>query len=90
MKAASLLPASRLLSSDNWGHTAYGSSACVNRAVDAYLVRGTVPARGARCVGDVQPFRSLTPSTQGSALAPRAVGRQPAPSPVVRPLVHQR
>ncbi len=32
VKAASLLPNSRLLSSDSWGHTAYGTSACVTDA----------------------------------------------------------
>jgi pimeloyl-ACP methyl ester carboxylesterase len=51
-----LLPNSRLLSSDNWGHTAYGTSACATSAIDAYLLRGTLPPVGAVCVGDVQPF----------------------------------
>ncbi|MEU4641137.1 alpha/beta hydrolase [Micromonospora sp. NPDC023814] len=56
---ARLLPNSRLLSSDSWGHTAYGTSACVTGAVDAYLVRGTLPAKGTVCTGDVQPFAEL-------------------------------
>ncbi|MEU6037001.1 alpha/beta hydrolase [Actinomadura sp. NPDC047616] len=51
-----LLPGSRLLSSDSWGHTAYGTSACVTNAVDRYLVHGTLPAKGTVCVGDIQPF----------------------------------
>lgn len=51
-----LLPNSRLLSNDNWGHTALGTSACVDDAVAAYLLTGAVPARGAVCTGDVQPF----------------------------------
>ncbi|MEU6074930.1 alpha/beta hydrolase [Micromonospora sp. NPDC047074] len=54
--AARLLPNSRLLSSDSWGHTAYGTSACATGAVDAYLLRGTLPARGTVCVGEAQPF----------------------------------
>ncbi|SCL62132.1 TAP-like protein [Micromonospora citrea] len=54
--AARLLPNSRLLSSDSWGHTAYGTSACVTGAVDAYLIRGALPANGTVCTGDVQPF----------------------------------
>ncbi|MGI8456927.1 MAG: alpha/beta hydrolase [Propionibacteriaceae bacterium] len=58
--AAALLPNSRLLSSNSWGHTAYAtqSSACVTSAVDAYLLKGTVPAKGKVCQGDIQPFRS--------------------------------
>lgn len=31
------------------GHTGYGDSSCVRRAVDAYLVHLTVPPAGARC-----------------------------------------
>ena len=68
--ASRLLPNSRLLSSDNWGHTAYGSSACVTRAVDAYLLRGTLPAAGTVCVGDVQPFTQ--PLLARTARDPRA------------------
>lgn len=56
VSSAALLPNSRLLSSDSWGHTAYGTSACVTGAVDQYLLRGVLPAKGAVCVGDVQPF----------------------------------
>lgn len=56
VKAASLLPNSRLVSSNSWGHTAYGTSACVNTAVDTYLLTKAVPPAGAKCVGDVQPF----------------------------------
>jgi hypothetical protein len=54
--AARLLPNSRLLTSDSWGHTAYNTSACVTGAVDAYLLAGRLPAAGARCTGDIQPF----------------------------------
>ncbi|GAA2738445.1 alpha/beta hydrolase [Pedococcus aerophilus] len=56
VKASTLLPNSRLVSSDSWGHTAYGTSACVTNAVDSYLIGVKVPAAGAKCVGDVQPF----------------------------------
>lgn len=54
--ASRLLPNSRLLSSDSWGHTAYGSSDCVTAAVDRYLLKGTLPKKGKVCVGDSQPF----------------------------------
>ena len=56
VKAARLSPNSRLLSSDSWGHLAYGSSECVTSACGAYLVRLKLPAEGTVCVGDVQPF----------------------------------
>ena len=41
-----LSPNSRLLTSDSWGHLAYGSSECVTSAVGAYLVRLKLPAEG--------------------------------------------
>jgi pimeloyl-ACP methyl ester carboxylesterase len=54
--AAALLPNSRLLSSSNWGHTAYGTSACVTGAMDRYLLSKTLPAKGTVCAGADQPF----------------------------------
>ncbi len=80
VKAASLLPNSRLLSSDSWGHTAYGSSDCVNNAMEAYLLNQTLPAAGARCVGDIQPFETeLEPPEESLQLLLRAT------SPVAGP-----
>jgi pimeloyl-ACP methyl ester carboxylesterase len=54
------LPGSRLISSDSWGHTAYGTSTCVTSAVDAYLLKGTLPKSGIVCKGDEQPFGKAT------------------------------
>jgi pimeloyl-ACP methyl ester carboxylesterase len=51
-----LLPNSRLLTSNNWGHTATGTSACATDAVSAYLINGTLPSEGTVCEGDDQPF----------------------------------
>jgi len=59
VSAAKRLPNSRLLSSNSWGHTAYGTSDCVISAVDSYLLKGTVPAAGKVCKGDLQPFQSI-------------------------------
>ncbi|TDB73361.1 alpha/beta hydrolase [Micromonospora sp. KC723] len=59
VSSAKLLPNSRLLSSDNWGHTAYGTSDCATGAIDAYLLKGTLPKKGTVCVGDVQPFTDV-------------------------------
>jgi len=79
VKAASLLPNSRLLSNDNWGHASYGSSACASSAIEGYLLTQALPAKGAVCHGDVQPFVS-------PPMALRAVPVRPLP-PVVAPLV---
>ena len=73
-RAAALLPNSRLLTSDSWGHTAFGSSACVDLAVERYLLRQAVPAQGARCTGDVQPFQE---PAQASASAAGTRARPP-------------
>jgi pimeloyl-ACP methyl ester carboxylesterase len=54
--AAELAPNSRLLSSDNWGHTAYGTSNCATGAIDNYLIHKRLPAVGTLCRGDAQPF----------------------------------
>jgi pimeloyl-ACP methyl ester carboxylesterase len=56
VSSAKLLPNSRLLSSANFGHTAYGTSACATGAIDRYLLHKTLPAKGKSCVGDDQPF----------------------------------
>jgi pimeloyl-ACP methyl ester carboxylesterase len=72
VSAAKLLPGSRLLSSDNWGHTAYGTSACVTTAVDRYLLRGTLPAAGTVCHSPIQPFTGSTAMSMGGATAQAA------------------
>jgi pimeloyl-ACP methyl ester carboxylesterase len=47
---AAELESGRLLTYDGDGHTAYEQgSACVDAAVDGYLVEGTLPAEGTRC-----------------------------------------
>ncbi|GAA4398755.1 alpha/beta hydrolase [Actinomadura verrucosospora] len=79
VSSSKLLPNSRLLSSNSWGHTAYGTSECVTKAVDGYLVGGKLPPAGKVCVGDTQPFADgseSAPQTRGpadaSAMAPQA------------------
>lgn len=57
-----LMPNSYLLSSDSWGHTAYGTSACVTDAVNAYLRKLAKPADKV-CSGDYVPF--TTPEDNG-------------------------
>jgi hypothetical protein len=48
-RVAAGLADGHLLVFDGEGHTAYSSSPCVQDAVEAYLVDGTLPADGARC-----------------------------------------
>jgi len=63
VSSARLLGA-RLLSSDNFGHTAYGTSACVTGATDRYLLSKKLPAAGRVCAA-AQPF--TTPLTEPAA-----------------------
>lgn len=46
---ATQLSSARLLTREGTGHTGYGESECVDAAVEAYLVRGTLPAEGTVC-----------------------------------------
>jgi len=43
------LAGSRLLTFDSTEHTAYTKNACIDRAVNTYLLRGTLPATGTVC-----------------------------------------
>jgi pimeloyl-ACP methyl ester carboxylesterase len=79
VKAASLLPNSRLLSSDNWGHGAYLTSQCATSAIETYLLDQALPAPGTYCHGDVQPFRD-SPISELRTVTPRG---QRAQAPVV-------
>ena len=82
--AAKLLPQQPPAVQRLWGHTAYGTSACVTDAVDAYLLTGATPAAGTVCTGDVQPFTEpLVPDAGPQSR--RAAPARPLP-PVVPPL----
>ncbi len=81
VKVNSLLPNSVLLSSDSWGHTAFGTSTCVVDAVSTYLLSVETPTAGTVCVGQDQPFESV-PDPQASAQA--APGSEMLP-PVTTP-----
>ena len=50
---AEQLDSGQLLTWEGDGHTAYGrSGACVRRAIDGYLIGGTMPKPGATCKGN--------------------------------------
>ncbi|MFI5492396.1 alpha/beta hydrolase [Actinoplanes sp. NPDC051859] len=77
VSSSRLLPKSRLLTSDNWGHTAYGTSTCVTKAMDAYLLKGTLPAAGTVCRSKMQPFLRTNPLVSAEAVT--ASGKQLPP-----------
>ncbi|MGL5927405.1 MAG: alpha/beta hydrolase, partial [Dermatophilaceae bacterium] len=83
VRTADLLPNSRLLTSDSWGHTAFGTSECVTVAMERYLLTRALPAAGTTCVGDLQPFTE--PLGDGGPAQLRATGGRELP-PVVPPL----
>lgn len=74
VKAAALLPNSALISSNSWGHTAYGTSQCVTKAVTTYLVTGKAPKTTLKCTGDSQPFRTKIDEGSGVEKATTTVG----------------
>jgi pimeloyl-ACP methyl ester carboxylesterase len=74
-----LLPNSRLLSSNNWGHTAYGSGVCATTSIDNYLLTGTPPAKGTVCTDSVQPFTVPLPPPGGTATVAAPTGKQRPP-----------
>ena len=62
VKVARMLPNSRLVASDNWGHESAGTSACVDNTLWAYLIHPLAPApKVTHCRGNVQPFAPLPP-----------------------------
>jgi pimeloyl-ACP methyl ester carboxylesterase len=65
-----LLPNSRLLSSNNWGHTAYGTGVCATAAIDSYLLTGRTPPKGKVCTDAPQPFASPLPTVRTLASRP--------------------
>lgn len=54
---AAMLPNSRFVASDGWGHQAITTSACVDDTEFGYLLDPLAPApKTTHCVGEVQPF----------------------------------
>jgi hypothetical protein len=83
VKVSKELPGSRLLGSDNWGHTAYGTSECVTGNIDNYLLNRTLPLAGTTCTGSEQPFDEA----DDQAMARTATTRH---LPPVMPLLPER
>lgn len=85
-----ILGLSRLVSSDSWGHTAYGVSECVTKRVDTYLIEGRSPVRDVTCPREWEAFPETPEAdTQTPAVAaaqeklPDAPAGQSFPEPKV-------
>ncbi len=66
VSTAEIMPNSRLLTVEGWGHTTtFGAaSRCTDDYVDDYLLIGTVPPEGATCQADVVPFSGPAPAVR--------------------------
>ena len=80
MKASQLLPGSRLLTLNGWGHTSLFESRCVDWHVNHYLLTRALPAPGTVCPPDEVPF------AHNSGLAAGASRRSPS-SIVIPPFI---
>jgi pimeloyl-ACP methyl ester carboxylesterase len=59
---ASLLPNSRLVSLNGWGHVSLFLSQCMDQTVANYLLDGRLPPEGTVCNQDLVPFVDFGPS----------------------------
>ncbi|WP_328460990.1 alpha/beta hydrolase [Actinoplanes sp. NBC_00393] len=84
VSSSRLLPNARLLSSNNWGHTAYGTGACATNAIDRYLLSGKLPAVGTVCRDSRQPFTEKLP-TDEDKMSSSIVGKKLPPVVAPRP-----
>lgn len=75
-----ILGRSRLVSSDSWGHTAYGISQCVTKRVDTYLISGSAPLRDATCPAETEAFPAFDEEEEGTVLQKAAKRPLPAAS----------
>jgi pimeloyl-ACP methyl ester carboxylesterase len=67
-----LLPNSRLLTVNGWGHTSIGLSACADAVEAAYLLTGALPAQGQVCEQDNNPFAAGAAAAESTGRAQAA------------------
>jgi pimeloyl-ACP methyl ester carboxylesterase len=77
VKLDRIMPRSRLVTLNGYGHTTILASACTAEAVERYLVSVDLPPRGTVCEPDVQPFDEPTTPLQVSG--GRDLGFLPGP-----------
>ena len=75
VRVSNLLPNSRLLSLNGWGHASLFLSQCADQAVSNYLLTGAPPAEGTVCNQDLVPFIDfpMLTSTGEAAAAGRSL-----------------
>ena len=66
---ANLLPNSRLLSLNGWGHASLFLSQCIDLAVSDYLLSGALPAEGTVCNQDLVPFIDFSVMTGAAEMS---------------------
>ncbi|MBU2662514.1 alpha/beta hydrolase [Actinoplanes bogorensis] len=81
VSSRALAPNASLLSSNNWGHTAYGTSVCSTTTIDNYLLTGTAPQDGKTCTDAPQPFTEALPAAPSSLKAATAKRLPPVATP---------
>jgi pimeloyl-ACP methyl ester carboxylesterase len=67
---ARLLPQSRLLTLDGWGHTSEGKSSCIDAHTARYLLTTRTPHPGTVCQPDLVPFAHPSAQTAGGPTTP--------------------
>lgn len=91
VEAHDTLGRSRLVSSDSWGHTAYGVSECATKKIDTYLISGAAPLRDATCPAEEEMFPSEEQEARQSvpqilaekSMSPRTASTNGFPAPDV-------
>jgi pimeloyl-ACP methyl ester carboxylesterase len=68
-----LLPNSRLLTVNGWGHTSIGLSACADAIEADYLLTGALPAQGQVCQQDNNPFAPPAAESASRTQAARVI-----------------
>ena len=81
LRVADLLPNSRLLTVNGWGHATPFLSQCADQAVSDYLVDGTLPLEGTVYNQDWVPFNG----TSAAVAAPEATTGRTKVTPVLVP-----
>ena len=87
---AELLPSSRLLTLEGWGHTSIGLSECVDDAVTEYLVDGVVPEEGATCRSDRRPFDVVEEEVEALDAGAASAARDQVLEEALRPVTGAR
>ncbi|MGK5678399.1 alpha/beta hydrolase [Actinoplanes sp. URMC 104] len=82
-----LAPNASLLSSNNWGHTAYGSGVCATKAIDNYLLTGKVPPDRKTCTDAPQPFTEPLPAPTATTLSAATAKKRPPIATVLPPSI---